>query len=90
MKYASAVRVRVKFDKELVGTAIQWTGRNAGNVTDFLGYMDRNPDGRIVILTSEGAMAISEGDWLVKLDEGGELVAPCTDKVFDAVFEEFE
>ena len=87
MRYGSvAIRVKVRFDPELVGEAICWNGSNVLEVREFLGYIDRDDNGRLVILSPDGVKKIIEGDWIVRLDAAMDMVAPVNSGMFDIMF----
>jgi hypothetical protein len=54
--------------RALVVEAVQWTGKNAHVVFDFMGLTNQiiGPKGEIYIKTLEGEMVAKEGDYIIK------------------------
>lgn len=73
--------------KTIVKDAIQWTGSNAAELLKFGRFNIVEDEGeRIVqIVTLEGVMNASEGDWIIKGTEGE--FYPCKPEIFDATYE---
>lgn len=74
--------------KPVVIEAIQWTGENLDNIRDLSVYdaVVRMINGDLVIITLEGEMRASLGDWIVRGVQG-ELY-PCKPDIFAATYEE--
>lgn len=73
--------------KAIVKDAIQWTGANAAELLKFGRFNIVEIEGeRIVqIVTLEGVMNASEGDWIIKGIKGE--FYPCKPEIFDATYE---
>ena len=46
--------------------ALEWTGENHEEVAMFLGYIDVNSEGSVVIATLEGSTHASVGDFIIR------------------------
>jgi len=73
--------------KPVVIEAVQWTGENADVVAEFFGQEDTFGlnDGIWNIMTLEGTMAASPGDWIIK-GVAGEFY-PCKPDIFEQTYE---
>lgn len=83
----SASRVARRYRKlPVVNEALQWTGRNWMAATDFDPTVRAHPDDphALLILTLEGEIKASPGDWLVR-DAGG--VYPVKPDIFSQTYE---
>lgn len=73
--------------KPIIKEAVQWTGNNLDELRAFVPEAFRHnkihqPMG---IVTFEGVMTISEGDWIIKGVKGE--FYPCKPDVFEATYE---
>jgi len=70
-------------DNDTVSHIMSWAG-------DAVGFYDYDPEtnqfGRCSILTLEGEMQVSEGDWVIKGVQGE--FYPCKPDIFDKTYEE--
>lgn len=76
--------------KPVVKEAIQWTGNNLDELRAFVPEQFRHnkihqPMG---IITMEGVMTVSEGDWIIKGLKGE--FYPCKPDIFEATYEAVE
>ena len=76
--------------KQVEKEAIQWTGKNYGEILDFIGdgnwAANRSHENKTVsIHTLEGTMTASIGDWIIK-GVNGEFY-PCKPEVFEKTYE---
>lgn len=76
--------------KPLVIEAIQWTGKNMDEVSNFIGdtkhtytYNERRL--AIYLYTLEGVMGAQKGDWLIKGVKGE--FYPCKPDIFEITYE---
>jgi hypothetical protein len=84
--------------KPLVISAVQWTGFNYTEVEQFMGEKTgegiyAGPGGPYevpikVIVTLEGAMNCSPGDWIIKGVKGE--FYPCKPDIFEATYEKVD
>lgn len=77
--------------KPVVIEAIQFTGKNGGDVCNFVGKFlaytaDGSGDSYLSIHTLEGVMRASAGDWIIK-GVNGEFY-PCKPDIFEKTYEE--
>lgn len=72
--------------KPIVIEAVQFTGFNFDEIEEFVGGdYGKNEEGEQVIATLEGALKISDNDWIIKgvKDE----FYPCKPDIFEATYE---
>ena len=68
--------------------AIQWTGDNFGELTDFM-HDAYGVDGKkITITTLEGIMTADIGDWIIKGVKGE--FYPCKPDIFEQTYERID
>lgn len=76
----------MKFRKKpVVVDAVQWTGANSAEITEFLGYLVLADSGALLIRTLEGEMRANQGDWIIK-GVAGEFY-PCKPDIFEATYD---
>lgn len=69
----------------IVLDAVQWTGNNFGDLTEFM-HNAYGVDGeKITIQTLEGVMTADVGDWIIKGVKGE--FYPCKPDIFEAIYE---
>lgn len=84
----------MKFRKKpVVIEAIQWNGKNLKEIKEFVGKsleyaIKDGPFVVMVINTLEGAMHISEKDWIIKGVEGE--FYPCKPGIFEKTYEKVD
>lgn len=73
--------------KPVVIEAVQWTGLNANEVMDFLGWRNASEDkaSGLRIHTLEGTMQADVNDWIIKGVQGE--FYPCKPEIFAATYE---
>ena len=75
--------------KNVVIEAVQFTGLNFDEIEKFVGGdYGKNDQGDQVIATLEGAMKISNNDWIIKGVEGE--FYPCKPAIFEKTYEKAE
>ncbi len=82
--------------KPVVIEAIQYNGKNSGEIAEFMGKPIRtktspdlnNPAGKINIETLEGDMIAISGDYIIKGIEGE--FYPCKPNIFEKTYEKVE
>lgn len=76
--------------RPVVIEAIQWTGKNRGELEYWFGNVALNfsPVGTLTIATLEGIMKASVGDYIIK-GVHGELY-PCKPDIFEETYEAVE
>ena len=78
--------------KPIVIEAIQWDGNpnetfpEISRWTDMSGEIGLDPTGDLIILTLEGNMRASVGDWIIK--GVGDEFYPCKPDIFQKTYEE--
>lgn len=73
--------------KPVIIEAVQFTGINFSEIEKFVGGdYGKNEEGEGVIATLEGAMKISNGDFIIKGIQGE--FYPCKPDIFEATYEE--
>ena len=72
--------------KPVVVEAVQWTGNNWGELTDFMHDAYGVEGQKITIVTLEGTMTADVGDWIIKGVKGE--FYPCKPDIFEATYEE--
>lgn len=78
----------MKFRKKpVVIEAIQFTGQNKDEIVTFTGDVlgVDSPDGDLMIITLEGSMRASPGDWVIQ-GVNGEFY-PCKPDIFEKTYE---
>lgn len=78
----------MKFRKKpVVIEAVRWTSHNLDELRSFMAWSTNCPDqnGALPIITLEGIMRASVGDWIIKGVKGE--FYPCKPDVFDATYE---
>ncbi len=73
--------------RPVVIDAIQWTGKNLGDVLGFMGVIHVE-GGELKIVTPEGIMTASIDDWVIKGVKGE--FYPCKPDIFEATYEPVE
>lgn len=68
--------------------AVQWNGENAEEVLEFTNRTAEFKNGEMKILTLEGTMTVSVGDYIIKGVKGE--VYPCKPDIFEATYTGFE
>ena len=82
----------MKFRKKpVVIDAVQWTGSNEAEVSDFMGSsptFKSDPTGgyTVGIVTLEGTVTASMGDWIIRGVKGENY--PCKPDIFAATYDE--
>ncbi len=74
--------------KPIVIEAIQWTGKNIDEVLRFMPKVDigqKHQEEELTIITLEGNMTTSKGDWIIKGVKGE--FYPCKPDIFEATYE---
>ena len=75
--------------KPVVIEAIQWTGNNIEEISNFIGlacdWQYRGGEKKLVIKTLEGDMWADQHDWIIK-DVEGEFY-PCKPNIFDKTYD---
>lgn len=77
--------------KPVVVDAVQWTGNNRQEINNFvgggssLGYIKEDGQNLFEIVTLEGTMAASPGDWIIKGVQGERY--PVKDDIFHETYE---
>jgi hypothetical protein len=73
--------------KPVVIEAVQWTGDNVNQISEFMGFpsYSHHTDTGLHIHTLEGTMHASEGDWIIKGVQGE--FYPCKPDIFAATYE---
>ncbi len=75
--------------KPVIIEAVCFTGINFQEIKGFVGGdYGKDKDGNGVIATLEGAMKISNGDWIIKGVKGE--FYPCKPDIFEATYEKAE
>ena len=76
--------------KAIVKDAIQWTGSNAAELLEFGRFHPVEVEGEkiVQIITPDGVMSASEGDWIIKGIKGE--FYPCKPEIFEATYERVE
>lgn len=83
MKYVKkpVVVEAIKYQAELGNNRVMnWLAQQGANVANWLFH-----DGGITIPTLEGAMKVSDGDWIIKGIKGE--FYPCKSDIFDATYD---
>ncbi len=71
--------------KPVVIEAVQWTGNNFGELTDFMHDAYGVDNKKVTIKTLEGTMTADIGDWIIKGVQGE--FYPCKPGIFAATYE---
>ena len=76
--------------KPIVIEAVQFNGKNSADIHEFCGDKVREPVGKdyLEIVTLEGVMRISPGDYVIKGIRGE--FYPCKPDIFKKTYEEIE
>lgn len=77
--------------KPVVIEAIQWTGENIKEISDFMGVSHISyelPSNKLSIITLEGTMIAKKGDFIIKGVEGE--VYPCKPDIFAKTYEKID
>jgi hypothetical protein len=79
----------VKYRKKPVEIeAVQWTGENFVEITDWAGDVWGRSGKLLVIHTLEGTMSAQPGDWIIRGVQGE--FYPCKPDIFDQTYEPVE
>lgn len=73
--------------KPVVIEAVQWTGNNDDDIMEFVptGRFGDDDDGGVYIMTLEGEMRASVGDYIIKGVQGE--FYPCKPDIFEQTYE---
>lgn len=73
--------------KPVVIEAVQFTGENKDEIVEFTGDLVgiENEDGTLGIITLEGSLRASPGDWIIKGVKGE--FYPCKPDIFAATYD---
>lgn len=78
--------------KPVLIEAVQWTGKNWEDVVEFINGATKSVvnmvEESVDILTLEGTMRTSKGDWIIRGIKGE--IYPCKHDIFEATYEAAE
>lgn len=71
--------------RPVVIDAVQFTGTNLAEITEFIGEEPPTRHHGLMIVTLEGELFASPGDWIIRGVQGE--FYPCKPEIFDATYE---
>ena len=74
--------------KPVVIDAVQWTGENMQEISDFASHCAEIVNDTLLINTLEGTMTASKGDYIIRGVQGEYY--PCKPDIFEETYEKCE